>query len=102
MHGLSSRRFVQVMLPLHPEAAEAARQQQTPVATPVVPSAFELYHYNGLGSAGHAHKRALRVLTVDPSATRGQPLACDGLGAVIQTRCARSQPNSALARRTCS
>lgn len=50
------------------------------------PAALALLHYNGLGAAGHAHKRALREVAVRPGAGRGHPSATGGLAAVVQTR----------------
>ena len=51
-----------------------------------LPAALALLHYNGLGAAGHAHKRALREVAVRPGAGRGHPSATGGLAAVVQTR----------------
>ena len=50
------------------------------------PAALALLHYNGLGAAGHAHKRALREVAVRPGAGRGHPSATGGLAAGGQTR----------------
>ena len=52
------------MLPLHPEAAEAARQKEA--GAKERHRGFNLLHYNGLGSQGHAHKRALRSIRLEP------------------------------------
>ena len=78
--------FQRVMMPLHPTAAEllqAGGGAAQPAAA--ASAAIELYHYNGLGAKGHAHKRALRRLEVQPGARPpGPPL--QGLAAIIATR----------------
>jgi len=76
--------FLQVMRPLHPEFASAMAAQPHKEGLP--PKVFSLLHYNGLASAGHAHKRALRHVTVRTGEARGQPMADAGLAAVLQTR----------------
>ena len=80
--------FQQVVLPLHPDAAEALRRQRESGVTSDEARTFELLHYNGLGSAGHAHKRALRPVTMSPGVAKGHSVGHDGLAAVLQTRCA--------------
>jgi hypothetical protein len=74
--------FQRVMMPLHPRVAEL---QQAGNDTHAAPSSIELYHYNGLGAAGHAHKRALKRLDVQPGARPVGP-APQGLAAIIATR----------------
>ena len=44
-----------------------------------------MFHYNGLGGGGHAHKRALRLIEVTPGGAAGQP-AAEGLAACVATR----------------
>jgi hypothetical protein len=92
--------FQRVMMPLHPEAAEHTRlqkeqeQQQQQVLgfsaaakdQPGAQAMQTMYHYNGLGARGHAHKRALRRLEVTPGALAGQPASTEGLASVIATR----------------
>ena len=77
-------RFQAVLMPLHPDAAEAMRQKEVTADAPA--QTFELLHYNGLGTAGHAHKRALRTLAVTPGVARGHPNDSCGIAAVLQTR----------------
>ena len=59
----------------------------TPIAATNDAREFELLHYNGLGSAGHAHKRALRPIAMSVGGSAmGQSFGSEGLGAVLQTR----------------
>ena len=91
--------FQRVMMPLHPQAAEHVRAQaeqeraqqaelgfSAPARSqPGTANTMTMYHFNGLGGGGHAHKRALRRVTVTPGGAAGQP-AAEGLAACIATR----------------
>ena len=73
------------MLPLHSEAAHLLKHEAVGASVDQAPT-FELLHYNGLASAGHRHKRALKAITLRPGLAKCHSLGDDGLAAVLQTR----------------
>lgn len=77
--------FQRVMLPLHPAAAAQREKAEGAEAQPAA-AELALYHYNGLRSAGHAHKQCLRSILLRPGAASGQPQEQHGLAACLQTR----------------
>jgi len=72
------------------EAARAAAQLEASHAAAAAAAAsggaLTLYHYNGLATRGHEHKRVLSELKVTPGAARGMPVDSRGIAAVVRTR----------------
>ncbi len=75
--------FLKSMLPRGPSKGVATSE---PLAKSAKAEPLVLYHYNGLAAAGHEHKGALRVVSVERGENRGVSNEQAGLAAVLQTR----------------